>query len=219
MMPIPEDKVVHMKKSPNPSRNARTLRPVLLMGIVAACLTLACLLSGCSVVTDEGDGSLDDALNSLDSAQQDLQDAAQVTEDALNLVFDGGLPDDLVAHLDSFGKDMQSAVVIDAQTGKVINQVDDPARVTKVASKINLVEMVSSHPDSSTAEYQISFSQNETIKLGQSADDVKQVEALTITTYQDSNIIELHVPMLKSLDTFGFEATPEFVEALRSLAR
>lgn len=194
--------------------------------LAAAALLLACVLSGC-VVTDPVETTFDDARDAVQEAQDAIGQAAddiQGAADDVNSAISGiaNAPQalqDMFESADAMFTKMASIAVYDAQTGEEIIVVDDPETVADVVSKVNLVKIVSSHPDSSTAEYQITFSQNETIKLGQSADEVKRVEAITFTTYQDSNIVEIYIPAVhESINTFDFEVTQEFAEALRNLA-
>ena len=194
--------------------------------LAAATLLLSCVLSGC-VVTDPVETTLDDARDAVQEAQDAIGQAAddiQGAADDVNSAISGiaNAPQalqDMFESADAMFTKMASIAVYDAQTGEEIAVVDDSESVADVVSKVNLVKLVSSHPDSSTAEYQITFSQNATIKLGQSADEVKRVEAITFTTYRDSNIVEIYSPAVhESINTFDFEATQEFVDALRDLA-
>ncbi len=184
----------------------------------AAAFTFA--LTGCSMVTDPVDTTLQGAQDALDEAQGAISEAFEDTQETLS-----GMTDAPQALMDMFGgsdalvSQMTSAAVFDAKTGKELAVIDDDKRLANVLAKTNLTKLVSSHPDSSTAEYQISFSQNETIKLGQSPEDVKSYVAVTFTTYEDSNIVEIFIPAApESFNTYDFEVTPEFADALRSLA-
>ncbi len=191
----------------------------------AVFVLLAFALTGCFVTdpvrttVDDARDAVNDARDAVGEASKDVQDAANSVSDAL-----GGIADapqalkDMFAAAGEFTK-MESAVVYDAKTGEEIATVEDAQTVQEVAARLNLVRMVSSHPDSSTAEYQISFTQNATIKLGESAEDAKRVETITFTTYRDSNVIEIYIPAASEyMNTFDFEATDEFVQALRGLA-
>ncbi len=192
----------------------------------AASIFLLVALSGC-VVTDPVDTALDDARDAVQEAQDavgqaadDIQGAADDVQGAISGIANAPQAlQDMLESADAMFTKMASVAVYDAQTGEEIAVVDGPDVVSDVASKVNLVKLVSSHPDPSTAEYQITFSQNETIKLGQSADELKRVKAITFTTYQDSNIVEIYIPAAHdSINTFDFEVTQEFADALRSLA-
>lgn len=202
----------------------RFMYRALALSATAALLTF--ILSGC-MVTDQTDATLDDARDAVQEAQDAIDGAAGDVQDALNGVGDtlSGIANAPQALLDMFDSadalftKMASAAVYDAKTGEEIAVVDDRQAIENVVSKVNLVKLVSSHPDSSTAEYQITFSQNETIKLGQSADELKQVEAVTFTTYTDSNIVTIYIPAVHdSINTFDFEVSQEFADALRGLA-
>lgn len=192
----------------------------------AASIFLLVALSGC-VVVDSADATLDDARDAVQEASDAIGQAAddiQGAADDVNSAISGiaNAPQallDMFESADAMFAKMESVAVYDAQTGEELAVVDDPDAVADVVSKVNLVKLVSSHPDSSTAEYQITFSQNETIKLGQSADEIKRVEAITFTTYRDSNIVEIFIPAVHdSINTFDFEVTQEFADALRNLA-
>lgn len=217
-----------MAKRTSGQRTARPAGKAARVLAAAACaFVLGLMLSGCSFVNDPGSTTLQDAQNAVDEAQgafdtalDDMKKAFEDTQETLS-----GIADAPQALLDMFEGDdalisqMHTAVVYDAKTGKELAVVDDNSRLAEVLAQTNLTRLVSSHPDSSTAEYQISFSQNETIKLGQSPEDVKSYEAVTFTTYENSNVVEIFIPIApKSLGTYDFEVTPEFADALRSLA-
>ena len=213
-------------KSPRFSIRHARKTVVRVAAMSAASIFLLVALSGC-VVTDPVDTALDDARDAVQEAQDavgqaadDIQGAADDVQGAISGIANAPQAlQDMFESADAMFTKMASIAVYDAQTGEEIVVVDDPEIVADVVSKVNLVKLVSSHPDSSTAEYQITFSQNETIKLGQSADEVKRVEAITFTTYRDSNIVEIYIPAVhESINTFDFEVTQEFVDALRDLA-
>lgn len=198
-------------------------------GIAAVCaafVMLAFALSGC-FVTDPVETTLDDARNAVNDAQEAVDQAARDVQDATGDVQDviAGIANapqalsDMFSSADALFSKMASVAVYDAQTGEELAVVEDAQAVQDVASQLNLVQLVSSHPDSSTAEYQITFSQNTTIQLLQSPDEVRDVEAVTFTTYRDSNVVEIYIPAApEGMNTFDFEVTQEFAEALRSLA-
>ena len=202
---------------------------------VTGCLiaiALAMSLVGCSMVTDPVDTTLQDAQDALDEAQGALDEAFDEAAGDVSKAFEdtqetlSGLSDAPQALMDMFdGTDalisqMTSAAVYDAKTGEELAVIDDSSRIADVLAQTNLTKLVSSHPDSSTAEYQITFSQNETIKLGQSPEDVKSYEAVTFTTYEGSNVVEIFIPAVpEMLGTYDFEVAPEFADALRSLAK
>lgn len=201
-------------------------RAARLAGLAALSSMLAFALSGCfvtdpvQITLDEAQEAVNEAQQAVDDAMQDVQNAADAVNSAL-----GGIANapealtDMFASADALFSKMASVVVYDAQTGEQVAVVEDAQAIADVTSQVNLVTLVSSHPDSSTAEYQITFSQNETIKLGQSADELKRVEAITFTTYRDSDIVEIYIPAApEAMNTFDFKVTQEFADALRSLA-
>lgn len=211
-------------------QHAAHLARKLVCALFAATLVFA--LTGCSMVTDSVDTTLQDAQNALDEAQGAIGEAFDEAAGDVSKALEGtqetlsGLSDAPQALMDMFdGTDalisqMASAAVYDAKTGKELAVIDDETRIADVLAQTNLTKLVSSHPDSSTAEYQITFSQNETVKLGQSPEDVKSYEAVTFTTYENSNIVEIFIPAVpEMLGTYDFEVSPEFANALRSLAK
>lgn len=213
-------------KSPKFSMRRVHKTVVRLLVASAASALLVATLSGC-VVANPADTTLDDAREAVQEAQDALDAAATDVQGAMDDVSDAfsGIANAPQALLDMFGSadalfsKMTSVAVYDAQTGEEIAVIDDRQAVADVVSKVNLVKLVSSHPDSSTVEYQITFSQNETIKLGQSADELKRMEAITFTTYRGSNVVEIYISAApESMNTFDFEVTQEFADALRGLA-
>lgn len=181
------------------------------------CVTVS-LLGGCSygnstsvadLMGDAVQGALDTASSVLDGVSGVLSDtfgdaandASASLEDASRALSDVGDIPSLLA--ETFGADglAQKAARIDvedASTGKVVASydADDQAAVMASLSELDYSSwtVVSSHPDDATAEYVIRLYQQETQKLGQSADEVGMQEPATITTYAGSNVVQIAVP-------------------------
>ena len=217
----------------------KTLRLAAAAGMA---LALAAPLSGCLVagnstsVGDLRDGSvqqsLSDATDALSDAQQDIADALQDAQSdivaALCDVADtlDGLADvpQILDEAFSEGAALSKTVSVtveDARTGTTLHeyQGDDIARIERTFADLDTSAwaLVSSRPDAADAEYTMRFFQRETQKAGQSAEDVGAYEALSITTYEDSDIIELAVPPIDLVLDFRLSGTD--MESIRSLAR
>lgn len=199
--------------------SARSFR-IVGAGIVS--VALATSLSGCLVAnnhTSVGDladdtvqGALDDASSALDDAANAMSDIQADIADSLNTITEmlsnlGNVPqilDDLFGAQNVTTK-TDRVVIEDAQTGKMVAELtgkDDLERLATALSGMSYAswEVVSSRPD--TPAYRVLHCfQHDTVLLGQSIGNTKSSEVLTLTTFEDSNVIELTVePVNFTLD-------------------
>lgn len=220
------------KPSKRTGMRMRIARACALCAIAAVAALSA---AGCAFVTDSGEGDSDDAgagdlresaQNAHDAVSNALGDAADAVDGALDGVaetfgmleyFEGlvGEGADAGASLLHDTKDA-SLTVRDAKSGEELAHVEDAQAAKDIVMQANFVRLTSSHPDEATAEYEVVVWQDETVKLGQEEDDVREVEVLSFTTYEGSDIVT--VSLFASDIAADFEATHEFVDSLRVLA-
>ena len=213
--------------------------------IVAACaaaLTLTAPLSGC-LVTDNGtdvgdlrDGSaqqaLDDAANAVDDARQDVADAFDRAQEEVGGSF-GEVGDDLTSmfeklegSLDSLSQAPEildeafgSGTALSAHGGGTLAEYSGSDQLAQVAETFAAFsydswKIVPTNPGD--PEFTLRLWQRETRKAGQSAEDLQVYEAIAITCYRDSNVVELSVPPVGL--TMDLELTDADIAALRALA-
>lgn len=218
------------------------LRSPLVRLAAATALTaaFAAPLSGCLVADNEariGDLEATDVQNALDEAGSALDEANSALKDAFGGIGEniGGSIDGLIdllgnladtpALLSGLFKDGELAAsssrleIVDAQSGDTIKIVEDPNGFAQIGQTFSAMDtgswnLVSSHPDAGTGERVLRFFRppTETVVGG---DSQRAVETLTITTYRDSNIIEIVVAPIDF--TLDLELPDADIAALRSI--
>lgn len=213
------------------NRPARLILPALAAGGIALSL------SGCLVADNRADiGSIatDTVQEALDGASSAMADASGALsgaqEDIANALGDISSLMDNLANVpeiltELFGTDgavskTERVTIEDAATGAVSVEYTDASDIARIENSFATMDtdawtLVSSHPDSQTAERTIRFYQRGTVRLGQDSTDTGTTEVLAITTYADSPIIELAVAPIDF--TIDLELTQADIDALRSL--
>ncbi|MBM6699851.1 hypothetical protein H7U32_05900 [Bifidobacterium pullorum subsp. saeculare] len=106
-------------------------------------------------------------------------------------------------------------VVKDAATGKVIRETADQDEIDRVFDPLRNENGIARKPDA-PAEYVLELWQPETRKLGQSANDLKEYKAVTVTTYRDSPVVAISVVPVRIRLCLS---SPSTADALRALAK
>lgn len=108
------------------------------------------------------------------------------------------------------------AVVRDAATGEELAEVTDQAQIEELFSPLSQVNGMAPTPDA-PEEYVVEIWEPETIKLGQSADDVSEYKGLEVVTYESSDVVTLKVVPI----SLSINLTSEggVADAIRELAR
>ena len=106
-------------------------------------------------------------------------------------------------------------VVRDATTGKVIRETADQDTIDRIFDPLRDENGIARKPDA-PAEYTVELWQPKTRKLGQSADDLKEYKAVTVTTYRDSPVVAIRVVPVKIRLCLS---SPSAADALRALAQ
>ena len=210
-----------------------------LFAAAALAFALATSLSGCLIadnkeatIDDLGDPSIQDALDqtsdaladvsgALDSVQQDIANALNDVAGSLQNLADA--PDALAElfQQDGIASKAQAVRIENAKTGETVAELTDAQDLKEVAASFARMDYVSwkvvaSHPDAASAERTVVFSEDETIKLGQDPADVQTADTIRITTYENSNVIELVVvPLDFALD---LELPASDIETIRAIA-
>lgn len=105
-------------------------------------------------------------------------------------------------------------VVVDAGTGEVVRELTDQTEIESAFEPLSGENGLAAEPDAG-AEYVFELWQPETQELGQSADEVGEVKALEVTTYDGSPVVTLEVsPIGLRLHL----ASQDAADALRALA-
>ena len=161
---------------------------------LAAALSLS--LAGCFGL-GEKDGGSDDPTGAV------LDLAEDATEVARTL---GGI---------DWGKTVR-VVVRDAATGEELAEVADQARIEELFSPLSQVSGMAPAPDA-PEEYVVEVWEPETIKLGQTEDDVSEYKGLEVVTYEGSDVVTLKVVPI----SLSVNLTSEggVADAIRELAR
>ena len=168
-------------------------RCVVSLALVAA---LSLSLAGC-LGLGEKDGGPDDPTGAV------LDLAEDATEVARTL---GGI---------DWGKTVR-AVMRDAATGEELAEVADQAQVEGLFSPLSQVSGMAPAPDA-PEEYVVEVWEPETVRLGQSADDVGEYKGLEVVTYEGSDVVTLRVVPI----SLSINLTSEggVADAIRALAR
>lgn len=214
-----------------------SVRSLRIAGAGFVSIALAASLSGCLVTDnhasvgdfadeavrralDDASGALDDVASALDGIKSDLTDSLGDLSGTLGTL--GDIPellDDLFAS-DGAATKTDRVVVEDAQTGEVVADITDADGLKRVVSTFSDLdcaswELVSSVPD--TAEDRVlRFFQHDTVLLGQSVENTESSEVARLTTFDESNVIEITVLPLDF--TLQFTISGADLAALNGLA-
>ncbi len=141
-----------------------------------ATLALAAVLSfsltGCFGLGEQNDGS-EDPVDALVDVAENATEVARTLGDI------------------DWGKSVR-AVVRDAKTGEQLAEITDQAQISEVFSPLSQVNGMAPTPDA-PKEYVVELWEPETIKLGQTADDVDEYKGMEIVTYEGSDVVTLTV--------------------------
>ena len=161
---------------------------------LAAALSLS--LAGC-LGLGEKDGGSDDPTDALLDLAEDATEVARTLGDI------------------DWGKTVR-AVVRDAATGEELAEIADQAQIEELFSPLSRVNGMAPTPDA-PEEYVVEIWEPETIKLGQSADDVSEYKGLEVVTYESSDVVTLKVVPI----SLSINLTSEggVADAIRELAR
>ena len=135
---------------------------------LAAALSLS--LAGCFGLGEQSDRA-QDFTNSLVDMAEDATEIARTLQDI------------------DWGKTVR-AVVRDAATGEELAELTDQAQIEELFSPLSKVNGMAPTPDA-PEEYVVEIWEPETIKLGQSADDVSEYKGLEVVTYEGSDVVTL----------------------------
>lgn len=189
--------------------------------IAGCCALTVAGLSGCVItdnanqLADLAESSVQDALNDAASAFNDVAgdiagafsgaqgDIAQAGSDVSDAFSDAGdtlsaLSDipalvDSVFNTEALGGKGEQLEIINAQTGNTVATYGNSDGLVDVLGGLDYPSwrVVSSTPDDAVPEYRMRITQLTTIKAGQTEEDRQRFEVATITTYQDSNVVEI----------------------------
>ncbi|OUO35962.1 hypothetical protein [Olsenella sp. An290] len=161
---------------------------------LAAALSLS--LAGC-LGLGEKDGGPDDPAGAVLGLAEDATEVARTL---------GGI---------DWGKTVR-AVVRDAATGEELAEVADQARIEGLFSPLSQVSGMAPAPDA-PEEYVVEVWEPETVRLGQSADDVGEYKGLEVVTYEGSDVVTLRVVPISLSVNLASEGG--VADAVRELAR
>ena len=162
--------------------------------LLAAAVTLP--LSGCLGLPSPDD--LVDQAEGLASQAEDLASRAQELADTFSNI--------------EWGK-VSRLVVKDAKTGKVVREVTDQAEIEHAFEPLSGENSLAEEPDAH-AEYIFELWQPETQKLGQSADDLEEVKACEVTTYEGSPIVTIEIGHIDLRISMSSQDTADSLRAL-----
>ena len=105
------------------------------------------------------------------------------------------------------------AVVYDAD-GTQVAEITDQAQIDEIFSPLSQVNGLAPTPDAER-EYVVEIWEPETIKLGQSADDVGEYKGLEVVTYEGSDVVTLTVvPISLSINLSSEGGVADAIRAL-----
>lgn len=162
--------------------------------LLAAAVALP--LSGCLGLPSPDD--LVDQAEDLASQAEDLASQAQELADTFSNI--------------EWGK-VSRLVVKDAKTGKVVREVTDQAKIEHAFEPLSGENSLAEEPDAH-AEYVFELWQPETQKLGQSADDLEEVKACEVTTYEGSPIVTIEIGHIDLRISISSQDTADSLRAL-----
>ena len=161
-------------------------------GALAAMLALP--LSGCFGI---GGNSVNDL---ADAASDIANDAASIAQDLQDVEW----------------SKLSRAVVLDAATGTVVDEVTDQPTIEAAFEPFSQVNGLALEPEE-PQEYRIEVWQPKTATLGQSPADVDEVQVLEVTTYQGSDVVTLTVTPIGL--SMSLAAESGAADGLRALAQ
>lgn len=105
------------------------------------------------------------------------------------------------------------AVVYDAD-GTQVAEITDQAQIDEIFSPLSQVNGLAPTPDAER-EYVVEIWEPETVKLGQSADDVGEYKGLEVVTYKGSDVVTLTVvPISLSINLSSEGGVADAIRAL-----
>lgn len=105
------------------------------------------------------------------------------------------------------------AVVYDAD-GSQVAEITDQAQIDEIFSPLSQVNGLAPTPDAER-EYVVEIWEPETIRLGQSADDVGEYKGLEVVTYEGSDVVMLTVvPISLSINLSSEGGVADAIRAL-----
>lgn len=105
------------------------------------------------------------------------------------------------------------AVVYDAD-GEQVAEITDQTQIDEIFSPLSQVNGLAPTPDAGR-EYVVEIWEPETIKLGQSADDVGEYKGLEVVTYEGSDVVTLTVvPISLSINLSSEGGVADAIRAL-----
>ena len=105
------------------------------------------------------------------------------------------------------------AVVYDAD-GEQVAEITDQAQIDEIFSPLSQVNGLAPTPDAER-EYVVEIWEPETVKLGQSADDVGEYKGLEVVTYEGSDVVTLTVvPISLSINLSSEGGVADAIRAL-----
>lgn len=123
---------------------------------------------------------------------------------------------DLADTLSGIENKVSRLVVRDGETEEVICEVTDETSIEEAFSFLSGVNGLADAPDQ-PAEYIFELWQPETQKMGQSVDDLEEINALIVTTYRDSSTVTIEIPFLGL--TLHLASASQAADALRALVQ
>lgn len=123
---------------------------------------------------------------------------------------------DLADTLSGIENKVSRLVVRDGETEEIICEVTDETSIEEAFSFLSGVNGLADAPDQ-PAEYIFELWQPETQKMGQSADNLEEINALIATTYRDSSTVTIEIPFLGL--TLHLASASQAADALRALVQ
>ena len=123
---------------------------------------------------------------------------------------------DLADTLANIENKVSRLVVRDGETEEVICEVTDETSIEEAFSFLSGVNGLADAPDQ-PAEYIFKLWQPETQKMGQSADNLEEINTLIATTYRDSSTVTIEIPFLGL--TLHLASASQAADALRALVQ
>lgn len=123
---------------------------------------------------------------------------------------------DLADTLSGIENKVSRLVVRDGETEEVICEVTDETSIEEAFSFLSGVNGLADAPDQ-PAEYIFELWQPATQKMGQSADNLEEINALIATTYRDSSTVTIEIPFLGL--TLHLASASQAADALRALVQ
>lgn len=108
------------------------------------------------------------------------------------------------------------AVIRDAATDKQLAEITDQAQIDEIFSPLSQVNGIAPTPNA-PEEYVVEIWQPETIKLGQTEDDVSEYKSVEVVVYEGTNVVTLTVVPISLSINLASEGG--VADAIRALAR